>query len=146
MPAAARQHATWQGARHLLPRPRSLTSQQHLLLHQLLATAILLAWLLSHPAAWHSPTACIYTALHCSFNLLSLLKARHFPPPAAAKGTPRHVSLALALASVHAPLALYLLPPLLFIAQGSEAAAAVLGAAVTLASAGMFLHFTATSE
>jgi hypothetical protein len=147
MPAAStqQQHGSRQQAEHT-PHRRSLTSQQHLALHQLLAAAILLAWLLIHPACWHSPTACVYTALHCSFNLLSVIKARLFPPPAAIKGRPRPMPLSLALASVHGPLALYLLPPLLFMHQGAAAPAAVLGAAVALGIAGMFLHFTATSE
>lgn len=146
MPVAntQQQHGAKQQAAHA-PQ-RSLTSQQHLALHQLLAAAILLSWLLIHPACWHSPTACVYTALHCAFNLLSVVKARLFPPPPATKGRPGSMPLSLALASVHGPLALYLLPPLLFMHQGAAAPAAVLGAAVALGAAGMFLHFTATSE
>jgi protein-S-isoprenylcysteine O-methyltransferase Ste14 len=91
---------------------------------------------------WQNATAWVYLALHGTYGILWVLKSRNFPD----KKWEQPVSFWRGVGYYWGGMTLYWIAPYLLNSRGVQAPPWLLGAAISLCTVGVFLHYTADMQ
>jgi hypothetical protein len=118
-----------------------LKSKRHIDFQKVLILPVLLSAMFA-TNAWASPTAWVYLSMHATYGLLWCTKSYIFPD----KNFEKPIPWLSAILFVHLPLAVFLVPAVLFVMRRQEAPVPAMAAALMMYIWGMFFHFVSDSE